>query len=83
MDDDHHGDEDHGDDDHGDEDHGDDDHGDDDHGHGHGNLIHANYMFKKTLSLMVMKLKLEERLSLGSGELTISYGRDVVNAQFC
>ena len=76
-----HGDEDHGDDDHGDEDHGDDDHGDDDHGHGHGNLIHANYM-QENAEFDGYEIEIGRTVELGSGELTISYGRDVVNAQF-
>jgi iron complex outermembrane receptor protein len=73
-----HGD-DHHDDDHGDEDHGDDDHGDDD--HGHGNLIHANYM-QENAEFDGYEIEIGRTVELGSGELTLSYGRDVVNAQF-
>ena len=72
------------DDDHGDEDHGDDDHGDDDHGdddHGHGNLIHANYM-QENAEFDGYEIEIGRTVELGSGELTLSYGRDVVNAQF-
>jgi len=76
-DEDHH--DDHGDDDHGDDDHGDDDHGDDD--HGHGNLIHANYMQENT-EFDGYEIEIGRTVELGSGELTLSYGRDVVNAQF-
>jgi iron complex outermembrane receptor protein len=67
------------DDDHGDEDHGDDDHGDDD--HGHGNLIHANYM-QENAEFDGYEIEIGRTVELGSGELTLSYGRDVVNAQF-
>jgi iron complex outermembrane receptor protein len=77
--DDDHGDDDHGDDDHGDDDHGDDDHGDDD--HGHGNLIHANYM-QENAEFDGYEIEIGRTVELGSGELTLSYGRDVVNAQF-
>ena len=76
-DEDHH--DDHGDDDHGDDDHGDDDHGDDD--HGHGNLIHANYM-QENAEFDGYEIEIGRTVELGSGELTLSYGRDVVNAQF-
>ena len=80
-DEDHHDDhdDDHGDDDHGDDDHGDDDHGDDD--HGHGNLIHANYM-QENAEFDGYEIEIGRTVELGSGELTLSYGRDVVNAQF-
>ena len=67
------------DDDHGDDDHGDDDHGDDD--HGHGNLIHANYM-QENAEFDGYEIEIGRTVELGSGELTLSYGRDVVNAQF-
>ena len=71
------------DDDHGDDDHGDDDHGDDDHDddHGHGNLIHANYM-QENAEFDGYEIEIGRTVELGSGELTISFGRDVVNAQF-
>ena len=62
-----------------DDDHGDDDHGDDD--HGHGNLIHANYM-QENAEFDGYEIEIGRTVELGSGELTISYGRDVVNAQF-
>ena len=75
-DEDHH--DDHGDDDHGDDDHGGDDHGDD---HGHGNLIHANYM-QENAEFDGYEIEIGRTVELGSGELTLSYGRDVVNAQF-
>ena len=66
------------DDDHGDDDHGDDDHGDD---HGHDNLIHANYM-QENAEFDGYEIEIGRTVELGSGELTLSYGRDVVNAQF-
>jgi iron complex outermembrane receptor protein len=71
------------DDDHGNDDHGDDDHGDDDHDddHGHGNLIHANYM-QENAEFDGYEIEIGRTVELGSGELTLSYGRDVVNAQF-
>jgi len=80
-DEDHHDDhdDDHGDDDHGDNDHGDNDHGNDD--HGHGNLIHANYM-QENAEFDGYEIEIGRTVELGSGELTLSYGRDVVNAQF-
>ena len=79
-----HGDDDH--DDHGDDDHGDDDHGDDDHGddhddHGHGNLIHANYI-QENAEFDGYELEIGRTVSLASGELTYSFGSDVVNAKF-
>ena len=72
------------DDDHGDE-HGDDNHGDehrdDDHGDEHGNLIHANYV-QENAEFDGYEFEFGRILSLGSGELTLSFGRDVVNAKF-
>ena len=79
-------DEDHGDDhhdeDHGDEDHGDeDDHGDDHDDHDHGNLIHANYA-QEDAEFDGYEIEIGRTIELGSGKLTLSYGRDVINAQF-
>ena len=71
------GDEDHGDEDHGDEDHGDEDHDD----HGHGNLIHANYI-QENADFDGYEIEFGRTVELGAGELTLSFGRDVVNAQF-
>jgi iron complex outermembrane receptor protein len=77
-----HGDEDHGDEDHGDEDHGDEDHGDEDHDdHGHGNLIHANYI-QENAEFDGYEIEFGRTVDLGAGELTLSFGRDVTNAQF-
>jgi len=70
---------DHGDDDH--DDHGDDDHGDDHDDHGHGNLIHANYV-QENAEFDGYEIEIGRTVSLASGELTYSFGRDVVNAQF-
>ena len=68
------------DDDHGDDEHGDDDHGDE-HGDEHGNLIHANYV-QENAEFDGYEFEFGRILSLGSGELTLSFGRDVVNAKF-
>ena len=78
--DDDHGDE-HGDDDH-DDDHGD-DHGDDDHDdHAeHANLIHANYI-QEDAKFRGYEFEFGKTFSLGSGDLTLSFGRDDVNAEF-
>ena len=75
-DDDHHGDDDH-DDDHGDE-HGDDDH--DDHAE-HANLIHADYV-QEDAEFRGYEFEFGRTFSLGSGDLTLSFGRDDVNAEF-
>ena len=79
--DDEHGDEDH-DEDHGD-DHGDDDHGDD---HGddhddHGNLIHSFYV-QENAEFVGYELEFGRTVNLASGDLTYSFGRDQVNAEF-
>ena len=72
-------------DDHHDEDHGDEDHGDeDDHGddhEDHGNLIHANYI-QEDAEFDGYEIEIGRTIELGSGKLTLSYGRDVINAQF-
>jgi len=70
--------EDHGDDDHGDEDHGDDDHGDE---HDHGNLIHANYM-QEDAEFDGYEIEFGRTFAVDYGELDLSFGRDVVNAEF-
>jgi len=75
-----HGDEDHGDDDHGDDDHGD-DHGDDHDDHGHGNLIHSFYV-QENAEFVGYELEFGRTVSLASGDLTYSFGRDQVNAEF-
>ena len=67
-----------------DEDHKDEHHEDeDDHGdeHGHGNLIHANYI-KKDAEFDGYEIEFGRTFDLGAGEMTLSFGRDVVNAQF-
>ena len=63
--------------DEGDEDHGDEDHDD----HGHGNLIHANYI-QENAEFDGYEIEFGRTVELGSGELTLSFGRDVTNAQF-
>ena len=72
-----HGDDDHHDDDHGDE-HGDDDH--DDHAE-HANLIHANYV-QEDAEFRGYEFEIGRTFSFGSGDLTLSFGRDDVNAEF-
>ena len=57
-----------------------DDHGDE-HGDEHGNLIHANYV-QENAEFDGYEFEFGRILSLGSGELTLSFGRDVVNAKF-
>jgi len=79
--DDDHGDDDHGDDDHGDDDHGDDDHGDDHDDHGHGNLIHSFYT-QEDADFVGYELEFGRTIDLAAGELTYSFGRDQVNAEF-
>ena len=76
-----HGD-DHHDDDHHDDDHGD-DHGDDDHDdHAeHANLIHADYV-QEDAEFRGYEFEFGRTFSLGSGDLTLSFGRDDVNAEF-
>jgi len=54
---------------------------DDDHGDEHGNLIHANYV-QENAEFDGYEFEFGRILSLGSGELTLSFGRDVVNAKF-
>jgi len=57
-----------------------DDHGDE-HGHGHGNLIHANYV-QEDAEFDGYEIEFGRTFDLGTGEMTLSFGRDVVNAQF-
>ena len=72
-------DEDHEDEHHEDEDehHEDEDHDD----HGHGNLIHADYV-QEDAEFDGYEIEFGRTMSLASGELTLSFGRDVVNAKF-
>ena len=60
-----------------DEHHDEDEHDD----HGHGNLIHANYM-QEDAEFDGYEIEFGKDFSLGSGELSLSFGRDVVNAKF-
>ena len=55
-----------------------DDHGDE---HGHGNLIHANYI-QEDAEFDGYEIEFGRTFDLGAGEMTISFGRDVVNAEF-
>ncbi len=67
-----------------DEDHEDEHHEDEnDHGdeHGHGNLIHANYI-QEDAEFDGYEIEFGRTFDLGAGEMTLSFGRDVVNAQF-
>ena len=76
-------DEDHEDEHHDDEDehHDDEDEHGDEHGHGHGNLIHANYV-QEDAEFDGYEIEFGRTFDLGAGEMTLSFGRDVVNAQF-
>jgi iron complex outermembrane receptor protein len=60
-----------------DEHHEDEDHDD----HGHGNLIHADYV-QEDAEFDGYEIEFGRTMSLASGELTLSFGRDVVNAKF-
>jgi iron complex outermembrane receptor protein len=72
-------DEDHEDEHHEEEHHDDEDeHGDE---HGHGNLIHANYV-QEDAEFDGYEIEFGRTFDLGAGEMTLSFGRDVVNAQF-
>ena len=55
-----------------------DEHGDE---HGHGNLIHANYV-QEDAEFDGYEIEFGRTFDLGAGEMTLSFGRDVVNAQF-
>jgi iron complex outermembrane receptor protein len=75
--------------DHEDEHHEDEDehHEDDDHGdehedeHDHGNLIHANYM-QEDAEFDGYEFEIGRNFDFAAGELNLSFGRDVVNAEF-
>ena len=76
-----HMDEDHHDEDHGDEDHGDEDH-DEHEGHDdHGGLIHADFL-QQDADFNGYEFEFGKRFILASGELELSFGRDVVNGEF-
>ena len=65
-----------------DEHHDDDDHDSDGHDdHGHGNLIHADYV-QEDAEFDGYEIEFGRTMSLATGELTLSFGRDVVNAKF-
>ena len=77
-DDDHAEEEGHDEDDHADDE---DDHADDEDDHGHGNLIHADYV-QEDAEFDGYEIEFGRTMSLAYGELTLSFGRDVVNAKF-
>ena len=54
---------------------------DEDDDHDHGNLIHANYV-QEDAEFGGYEIEIGRTIELGSGKLTLSYGRDVINAQF-
>ena len=56
-------------------------HEDDHHDEDHGNLIHANYI-QEDAEFDGYEIEIGRTIELGSGKLTLSYGRDVINAQF-
>ena len=58
-----------------------DEHHDEDEHDDHGNLIHANYM-QEDAEFDGYEIEFGKDFSLGSGELSLSFGRDVVNAKF-
>jgi iron complex outermembrane receptor protein len=65
-----------------DEHHDDDDHDADGHDDdAHGNLIHADYV-QEDAEFDGYEIEFGRTMSLASGELTLSFGRDVVNAKF-
>src|SRR5210317_524078 len=65
--------------DHEDEHHEDEDAHDDE--HDHGNLIHANYV-QEDAEFDGYEIEFGRTFDLGAGEMTLSFGRDLVNAQF-
>ena len=65
-----------------DEHHEDDDHGDEhEDEHDHGNLIHANYM-QEDAEFDGYEFEIGRNFDFAAGELNLSFGRDVVNAEF-
>ena len=65
-----------------DEHHDDDDHGDEhEDEHDHGNLIHANYM-QEDAEFDGYEFEIGRNFDFAAGELNLSFGRDVVNAEF-
>jgi len=60
--------------------HGDEHHEDED-DHGHGNLIHANYI-QEDAEFDGYEIEFGRTIDLGKGQLKLSFGRDVVNAKF-
>ncbi|MDA9266509.1 TonB-dependent receptor [Gammaproteobacteria bacterium] len=60
--------------------HGDEHHEDED-DHGHGNLIHANYI-QEDAEFDGYEIEFGRTIDLGKGQLKLSFGRDEVNAKF-
>ena len=63
------------------EDEDEDEHDDEHDDHGHGNLIHADYV-QEDAEFDGYEIEFGRTMSLASGKLTLSFGRDVVNAKF-
>jgi iron complex outermembrane receptor protein len=49
--------------------------------HDHGNLIHANYV-QEDAEFDGYEIEFGRTFDLGAGEMTLSFGRDVINAKF-
>ena len=64
-----------------DEHHDEDEHEDGHDDHGHGNLIHANYV-QEDAEFDGYEIELGRTIKMANGDLTLSFGRDVVNAEF-
>ena len=58
-----------------------DDHEDGHDDHGHGNLIHANYV-QEDAEFDGYEIEIGRTIEMANGDLTLSFGRDVVNAEF-
>ncbi|MDA7857632.1 TonB-dependent receptor [Gammaproteobacteria bacterium] len=58
-----------------------DEHHEDEGDHGHGNLIHANYI-QEDAEFDGYEIEFGRTIDLGKGQLKLSFGRDVVNAKF-
>ena len=64
-----------------DEHHEDEDGDEDGDDHGHGNLIHANYV-QEDAEFDGYEIEIGRTIEMANGDLTLSFGRDVVNAEF-
>ncbi|MDA9174024.1 TonB-dependent receptor [Gammaproteobacteria bacterium] len=63
------------------EDEDEDDHADEHDDHGHGNLIHADYV-QEDAEFDGYEIEFGRTFDIGAGKMTLSFGRDVVNAKF-